>query len=146
MGRQVRVGMTVRSKDGARVGKVIRCLDDAFVVEKGFFFRKDYVVPYDQASVEGDVVALSRPASSLREAKDAGALETRRTVRASGIGTELGTYATGESGVRIDEGERGRGTTHAHGTGEEARGSTSAREERRAGERGDPGSVKEPEE
>ena len=42
----VRVGMVVKSRDGHRVGRVIGLLEDAFVVEKGVFYARDYRVPF----------------------------------------------------------------------------------------------------
>jgi hypothetical protein len=90
-------------------------------------------VRYDQASVSGDEVTLSLPASSLRETGDRDALRAREET-AGGMGTHLGTYAGGESGVgddgrigaggggrAVSEGEGERTGILAHGTGEEVR-------------------------
>src|SRR4051812_39277842 len=43
----VRNGMFVMGTHGERIGKVIRCGSDTFVVEKGVFFPKDYELRYD---------------------------------------------------------------------------------------------------
>jgi len=43
----VRNGMFVMGTQGERIGKVIRCDDETFVVEKGVFFPKDYELRYD---------------------------------------------------------------------------------------------------
>lgn len=43
----VRSGMFVVGTQGERIGKVIRCDEDTFVVEKGVFFPKDYELRYD---------------------------------------------------------------------------------------------------
>lgn len=43
----VRNGMFVMGTQGERIGKVIRCDNDTFVVEKGVFFPKDYELRYD---------------------------------------------------------------------------------------------------
>src|SRR5580765_2398038 len=43
----VRNGMFVMGTQGERIGKVIRCDADTFVVEKGIFFPKDYELRYD---------------------------------------------------------------------------------------------------
>ena len=43
----VRNGMFVMGTQGERIGKVIRCNADTFVVEKGVFFPKDYELRYD---------------------------------------------------------------------------------------------------
>lgn len=56
----LREGMTVHSADGAKLGKIQSCGDDAFIIEKGFFLPTDYVCRYvDVASVEGDEVRLA---------------------------------------------------------------------------------------
>lgn len=39
-------GMTVRSSDGDKLGKVIAIGEQSFEIEKGFFILKDYVIPY----------------------------------------------------------------------------------------------------
>jgi uncharacterized protein (TIGR02271 family) len=49
---EVTQGMKVRSSDGANLGKIIRAEPGYFVVEKGFFFPKDYTV---QRSLVQDV-------------------------------------------------------------------------------------------
>jgi uncharacterized protein (TIGR02271 family) len=43
----VRNGMFVMGTQGERIGKVIRCNAETFVVEKGVFFPKDYELRYD---------------------------------------------------------------------------------------------------
>src|SRR4029077_1773756 len=46
----VRNGMFVMGTQGERIGKVIRCNNDTFVVEKGVFFPKDYELRYDHVT------------------------------------------------------------------------------------------------
>jgi hypothetical protein len=46
----LREGMTVYSKDGKKLGKIVELDDDTLVVEKGLFFRKDHVA--DVADVD----------------------------------------------------------------------------------------------
>jgi uncharacterized protein (TIGR02271 family) len=121
MEREIREGMTVRSSDGEKLGKVIRCDADAFIIEKGFFFPKDYIVRYDQASVRGDEVLLSLDASSLREAGGAERSGRERETAASGMGTQVGTYATGESGATFEQGGERRPSRLGHGASEEVR-------------------------
>ena len=110
MERDIRVGMTVRSSDGEKLGKVIRCGEDEFVIERGYFFPKDYVARYDEARASGGEVLLSSPASSLRKVGDRGAEDVRpRETRASGLGTEIGTYAIDASGRPGEGGDRRAG-------------------------------------
>jgi uncharacterized protein (TIGR02271 family) len=47
---QLKEGMTVRSFDGEKLGKVFAIGDDAFHIEKGLFFPKDYLVRYAEIS------------------------------------------------------------------------------------------------
>jgi uncharacterized protein (TIGR02271 family) len=43
-------GMKVRSRDGANLGKIVRIEGEHFLVEKGFFFPKDYEIPISLVS------------------------------------------------------------------------------------------------
>jgi uncharacterized protein (TIGR02271 family) len=43
----IKPGMFVMSTSGERIGKVIRCNADDFIVEKGVFFPRDYELRYD---------------------------------------------------------------------------------------------------
>lgn len=55
----VREGMFVRTADGEKLGTVIRCGGDTFVVEKGLFLPRDFVLRYeDVADVRGGEVRL----------------------------------------------------------------------------------------
>jgi uncharacterized protein (TIGR02271 family) len=93
--RGVKPGMTVRSVDGEKLGKVIACEADRFFVEKGFFFPKDYLVRYgDVAEVRGDEVLLRQSRAELGgERADAGAWASGE--RAGSEGTERAGIAAG---------------------------------------------------
>lgn len=72
MGERVRSrvseGMAVRSADGEKLGKVVACQPTGFVVEKGFLFPKDLVVPYERVtSVNNGEVVLSLARADLAE-------------------------------------------------------------------------------
>jgi hypothetical protein len=56
----VREGMTVRSVDGEKLGKVFAVNEDGFLIEKGLFFPKDYVCRYPEISrlEDGDIILL----------------------------------------------------------------------------------------
>ncbi len=45
--KSVYEGVTVRSRDGRKLGKVAACGEETFIVEKGFFFRSEHVAYYD---------------------------------------------------------------------------------------------------
>lgn len=65
----VRVGMDVRSRDGRRLGRVIGLAEDAFVVEKGVFYARDYRVPFRSVeTIEGDDILLSLDKDELQKA------------------------------------------------------------------------------
>jgi hypothetical protein len=69
----VREGMTANSADGKKLGKVIRRFSDTLVIEKGLFFKKDYVVgPEDVVGVEGDEITLRLTQDQLENAEVAG--------------------------------------------------------------------------
>jgi uncharacterized protein (TIGR02271 family) len=55
----IREGMTVRSSDGEKLGKVISIGPDMFTIEKGFLFKRDYVAGKDEVrSIADDEVWL----------------------------------------------------------------------------------------
>ncbi len=63
---QVNEGMVVSSSDGKKLGRVLACTEESFIIEKGFFFPTDYVARYDDvADVSGDEIRLSRPEEGL---------------------------------------------------------------------------------
>jgi hypothetical protein len=63
---QVHEGMVVRSSDGKKLGRVMACEEESFIVEKGFFFSTDYVARYDDVTqTSGDEIRLSRAQKEL---------------------------------------------------------------------------------
>lgn len=57
---EIHKGMTVHSRDGQKLGKVVSCDPDVFMIEQGFFFPKDYPARYDYvADVREDDVFLT---------------------------------------------------------------------------------------
>lgn len=48
--RDIREGMTVRSIDGEKLGRIFAIHDGEFLIEKGLFFPKDYVCTYPEVS------------------------------------------------------------------------------------------------
>lgn len=99
----VREGMVVRSSDGEKLGKIVRCDEEAFVIEKGFFFPKDTIAGYHQiARIEGDELVLAIPGAALHEgAQGQGAREAgeRRELGGEGLGErrEAGMAGVGAS-------------------------------------------------
>lgn len=63
---QVREGMEVWSVDGHKLGKVVSIQADSFLVEKGFFFPKDYMISCDViADVREGKIVLSQRREEL---------------------------------------------------------------------------------
>lgn len=63
---RISTGMQVRGSDGEKLGKVVECQGGGFVVEKGFLFPKDIVVPYDRVSeVRGNEISISLARADL---------------------------------------------------------------------------------
>jgi uncharacterized protein (TIGR02271 family) len=57
--RGIREGMIVKTSDGHKLGKIIACEPETFIVEKGFFLPKEYIADYTQVSdVRDDEVWL----------------------------------------------------------------------------------------
>lgn len=62
----IQPGMTVRDRDGHKLGHVILVDDEAFFVEKGLFFPRDYLCRFaDVAEVRGDDVVLAHGRDDL---------------------------------------------------------------------------------
>jgi uncharacterized protein (TIGR02271 family) len=60
---QVREGMIVRSADGEKLGKVVACDNQGFIIEKGFFFPQEFRLPYaavDAYDEDGVRVSVSK--------------------------------------------------------------------------------------
>lgn len=66
----IRQGMTVMSRDGVQLGRVVEVTAAGIIIEKGhFFFLKDFEVPLsDISTVRGDEILLLRDQSELRRA------------------------------------------------------------------------------
>ena len=73
----IKEGMTVRSADGHKLGKVYAVGDLEFHIEKGLFFPKDYAVRYAEISElrHGDII-LAHGMESLRFIPDENDLGT----------------------------------------------------------------------
>jgi hypothetical protein len=73
---QIREGMTIYSADLEKLGKVVRCNPTTFVIEKGFFFPRDYVARYEDVSrISGDDGWLQLNARDIASAADEGAVQ-----------------------------------------------------------------------
>jgi uncharacterized protein (TIGR02271 family) len=86
----VQEGMTVRSSDGEKLGKIVSCEADRFIIEKGFFFPKEYLAHYDDvAEIRGDEVLLRYSGDQLRQpSAEAGGARPERVTGAAASTTE----------------------------------------------------------
>jgi uncharacterized protein (TIGR02271 family) len=111
----VRNGMFVMGTQGERIGKVIRCDADTFVVEKGIFFPKDYELRYDHITdVAGGTVRYALTdflrGRNLEEAAvpsaSAAAEPATSTASASQTGAAAGLAAAAAPARRAERTER----------------------------------------
>ena len=108
----VRNGMFVMGTQGERIGKVIRCDNDTFVVEKGVFFPKDYELRYDHITdVSGGTVRYAltdflrgRDLEAQKPAATAGETAVSATAAAGGA-TAAAATATAQRAERSSERE-----------------------------------------
>ncbi|WNG34477.1 DUF2382 domain-containing protein [Archangium minus] len=102
---QLKEGMTVRSFDGEKLGKVFALGDDAFHIEKGIFFPKDYLVRYEEISdIRDGEIILTHGREGLLRLSDQ---DTYRTASPTGAISGVGLGATtglGTSAVASDVG------------------------------------------
>ena len=95
-------GMKVMSSDGSSLGKIIRVEPEYFLVEKGFFFPKDYSIPISLVrEIRDDACWLSVSREELEREDE--------TLRASGTRTtelrDTGATAEGEQRLSLSEEE-----------------------------------------
>ncbi len=74
----VQQGMIVYSSDGEKLGKVLECRTDGFIIEKGLLFPKDYLAFYeDVAEVIGEEIRLALPKDTFAQRAAEGSLKER---------------------------------------------------------------------
>ena len=99
---QILEGMTVRSMDGEKLGRVYATSDTEFFIEKGIFFPKEYACKYSEISdIRNGEVILIHGRESLERARgmETKPEYTQEGYTTTGIGTPPVTGAT-TSGVR----------------------------------------------
>ncbi|MFL5356848.1 YsnF/AvaK domain-containing protein [Archangium sp.] len=121
---QLREGMTVRSIDGEKLGRVFAIADEAFYIEKGLFFPKDYLVRYSDISDirDGELILLHGRESLRRLSGDdkygttsglgsSAATPTTTSTTTTGLDTGLGTGLGlgASSGAGLDSASTGYG-------------------------------------
>lgn len=124
----IRKGMTVMSRDGVQLGRVVDVTAAGIIIEKGhFFFLKDFEVPLSDISmIQGDEVILQRDQAELRRAdsaKEQHEGNAKGTVGVAGIsapppGEGLGLGPTDLTEARMDSAKfQDHGRYHLQATG-----------------------------
>src|SRR5687768_2672140 len=84
----IKEGMTVRSVDGHKLGKVYAVGETEFHIEKGLFFPKDYSVRYAEISdLRNGEIILMHGKESLRAISDELPYGSDSIAMREGIGT-----------------------------------------------------------
>jgi hypothetical protein len=90
----IKEGMTVRSVDGHKLGKVYAVGETEFHIEKGLFFPKDYAVRFAEISeLRNGEIILAHGTESLRSSSDEVPYGSDSIATREGIGTSPVTRA-----------------------------------------------------
>jgi uncharacterized protein (TIGR02271 family) len=119
----IREGMTVRSIDGEKLGKVFAVQEGEFLIEKGLFFPKDYVCRYSEISDirDGEIILLHGLEGLRRFSLDTDRGVMAGTGAGAGVGPgALGVPAEMSTGLGLGADTAGL-TAHASTTGVERR-------------------------
>lgn len=112
----VRVGMTAYTMDGEKLGVIARIDEDNLLIERGWFFRKDFLIPYgDIEDVREDQVIVRQRRADFEEETRSESWDTGEsdlTGRASEMGERIR-----DTGERL--GERAKGVSGYRGRVEE---------------------------
>jgi len=123
-------GMTVRSHDDEKLGKIVRLQDNQLLVEKGFFFPQDYWVPVSAVeNADDDNVYLNVNKDQVLAERwaDGNADWNANAQRAAaGYGIDQPGGTTGSVGTAATAGATGLNNTTTTGYTEDAAAATSA--------------------
>ncbi|QRK13360.1 YsnF/AvaK domain-containing protein [Archangium violaceum] len=99
---QLKEGMTVRSSDGEKLGKVFALGDEAFHIEKGIFFPKDYLVRYEEISdIRDGEIILTHGREGLLRLTDQDRYGAASMATSSGLGTSAAGMGLGTSAATM---------------------------------------------
>ena len=102
----IREGMTVRSIDGEKLGKVFAVSEGEFHIEKGLFFPKDYLVRYAEVSdIRDGEIYLNHGKEALSSLSD-----ENRVGTTAGLGGGAGV-GPGAVGIPAERAAMGTDTT-----------------------------------
>ena len=103
----IKEGMTVRSVDGHKLGKVYAVGDMEFHIEKGLFFPKDYSVRYSEISdLRNGEIILAHGKDSLRSFSDEVPYGSDTIAQREGMGNSRITHTEGTDTAWLNQGER----------------------------------------
>lgn len=117
---QLMEGMTVRSSDGEKLGKVFSLGDDSFHIEKGLFFPKDYLVRYaDISDIRNGEIILLHGRDNLRRLSSEDKYGTTAglgtsTAATTGLGTSTAATAGLGTSTAAADLRTGASTTARH--------------------------------
>ena len=102
----VRVGMTAYTLEGEKLGVIKRIDDDNLRIERGWFFHKDFVIPYDDIEdIRADQVIVRQRRADFEEETRSESWDTGES-DLTGRASEMGQRAAGhvkEAGKRFGE-------------------------------------------
>lgn len=81
MRTDIHEGMTVRTRDGQKLGKVLSIAGDGFIIEKGLLFKRDYSASFDRVEEVLDDEIIYAPVAEGERLED-----ERTDARATGTG------------------------------------------------------------
>ena len=107
----VRVGMTAYTAEGEKIGVIERIDEDELLVARGWFFHKDFMIPYDDIEdIRENRVIVRQRREDFEEQKqkrseswDTG--ESDLTGRASEMGERAGARVEEEARIPVTEEE-----------------------------------------
>jgi len=107
----VRVGMTAYTMDGEKLGVIERIDEENLTIERGWFFHKDFLIPYDDIEdIREDRVIVRQRREDFEEQRVEEEREERMeepefTERAGGIGAYERGRETEEARIPVHEEE-----------------------------------------
>jgi uncharacterized protein (TIGR02271 family) len=119
---RVSEGMQVKGADGEKLGRVVATHPSGFVVEKGFLFPRDLMVPYERITgVSNGEIVISLVRADLNEPGAARTVAATTTNKAAedvkGAARKIEEAISGRAG----DGTAALGEAHAFGKAEELR-------------------------
>jgi uncharacterized protein (TIGR02271 family) len=102
----IRVGMTAYSMDGEKLGVIERVDDENLTIERGWFFHKDFMIPYDDIEdIREDQIIVRQRREDFEEAmteESADLGESDLTGRAAAMGKRTGGRVK-DTGERLSD-------------------------------------------